>query len=86
MANITYEISPSACDGGGHFDVTVSSALGNVTYPVSVPEMKEVPDRQELILLSKILLRGVIAQMPDLTHTTARDRLHNLVIDISPNP
>lgn len=86
MADITYEISPTACDGGNHFDVTVSAAVGSVTYRVSVPEMKEVPTKAELVLFSKILLRGVIAQLPDLTHATARDRLHNLAIDISPRP
>jgi hypothetical protein len=83
---ITYTISESACDGGAHFDVTVTSPLGSTTYHASLSELKEAPEKHELITFAKILLRGVVAQVPNLTHAKARDRLHNLSIDISPNP
>ena len=50
MAGIAFEISPSACAGGGHFDVTATYGSKTLVRTYHKDELLEAPNSERTTL------------------------------------
>lgn len=59
---IAYKVAAKACEGGGHFDVTVSFDDYTFSWKMSREEMSTIPHKKEvnkaLFTLARLLLNG----------------------------
>lgn len=81
---IRFDISPSACAGGGHFDVTTIQGAKSFTRRYHRDELLAIPTGDELKVLADVLIRLLVARLSTGSHAECLDRIHGLEIALQP--
>lgn len=85
--SIDYEVSPSACAGGGHFDLiaTIKGLGADITVDLHAPHLSEQPSNEEakaaLEVITWILFKKYLSSS---THVEVRTLLDNKQIVLDP--
>ena len=85
--SIAYDVSPTACAGGHHFEMTatIKGLGGDIVVPMSIPDLNEQPSNEEakkaLEVITWILAKKYLG---DLTHSQVRTLLNNKQIVLDP--